>query len=432
MTVAATRIALVALLVCGCAIAAPAIDRVPRPEFEGPYRPPSTAVPSGRSSRREMLDVTILAAFLVLATEVVVRRRSRRAAVLVGLGSLAYFGFVREGCLCPIGSVQNVSQALAGEAVLPLATAATFVLPLGFALWRGRVFCGAVCPAGALQDLVLVRPAAIPAWIAEPLSLGRHLYLSLGALLAATGSTFLVCSWDPFVAVFRRTGSLRGVFLAGVFLLLAAVVARPYCRFLCPYGVLLGWCARLASRRASTCPSECVRCRLCQSACPAGALHGPMAPIPESVEHGIRRLAVLIALTPVAVAGGALAGARLEAVLARLDPTVRLAETMLTEDPAAAAGSTLETRAFRSGGRQMADLAASARAIRSRFRVGGALAGAYLGSVVMVALLRRSRRPRRAGYGPEPADCLACGRCFDACPQARAPLALAQEAADLG
>ena len=55
--------------------------------------------------------------------------------------SLLYFGFWRKGCVCAIGSVQNVALALfdPGYAV-PLGVAAFFVLPLAFALFAGRAF----------------------------------------------------------------------------------------------------------------------------------------------------------------------------------------------------------------------------------------------------------------------------------------------------
>ena len=42
----------------------------------------------------------------------VLKRRNRKWAVALSIGSLAYFGFYREGCICPIGSIQNVAVAL--------------------------------------------------------------------------------------------------------------------------------------------------------------------------------------------------------------------------------------------------------------------------------------------------------------------------------
>ena len=44
---------------------------------------------------------------------------------------------------------------------------AFFLLPLIFALFAGRVFCAAVCPLGAAQDIVLLRPIKVPNWLAH-------------------------------------------------------------------------------------------------------------------------------------------------------------------------------------------------------------------------------------------------------------------------
>lgn len=399
-----------------------AVERVPRPEFDTGYRPPATTAPEPPGALREAVDVALLVGSLALAGHLAVTRRSRSGLVALSVVAVAYFGFLRHGCVCPIGSIQNVALALADRSVLlPAAAVAVFVAPLAFALWRGRVFCAGVCPAGALQNLVLLRPVAIPAPVSASLGLGRHVYLGLAVLAAATGSAFVICEVDPFVALFRLGGTLPHLLLGGAFLGLATVVARPYCRFLCPYGVLLGAFARLASRRATTCPATCITCRLCESACPAQVIERPTAgTAPESLGAGVRRLAVLLALAPVAAGAGGWAVSRLDVVLARLHPVVRLAERVALEDSGGVADTTLESRAFRSGGRPASELAAEAHAIRGRFRLGGFLLGGYLGLVTVLTLIRHARWRRRTAFSPDAASCFACGRCFASCPQEHA------------
>jgi polyferredoxin len=82
---------------------------------------------------------------------------------------------------------------------------AFFMLPIAFSLFAGRTFCAGVCPHGALQDLVLIKPLQVPA----PLEHARHITLHLpgsGVLFAATGSAFIICQFDPFVPIFRMNG----------------------------------------------------------------------------------------------------------------------------------------------------------------------------------------------------------------------------------
>ena len=139
----------------------------------------------------------------------------------------------------------------------------------------GRTFCAAVCPFGALQDAVIVKPLRLPRWLAVPLGFLPVVYLGLAVLFAATGAEFVVCRFDPFVNFFRVGGSVEILALGACFLLLGTVVARPYCRFVCPYGVILGWLSRLSFLHATISPDSCVQSRLCEESCPVDAIRAP-------------------------------------------------------------------------------------------------------------------------------------------------------------
>ena len=159
---------------------------------------------------------------LGLASWLIYKRRSRKGLVALSIFSLLYFGFWRKGCVCAIGSVQNVALALCDRGyAVPLGVSAFFVLPLAFALFAGRSFCAAVCPHGALQDLVLLKPVKVPPWLEQALSVLPYIYLGAGVLFAATGSAFIICQYDPFVPIFRMSGrtlmvlSGRGAAVAG-------------------------------------------------------------------------------------------------------------------------------------------------------------------------------------------------------------------------
>ena len=142
----------------------------------------------------------MLAASLGVATWLVLGKRSRRGWWRCPCSRWLYFGFYRKGCVCAIGSLQNVALALgdSGYAV-PVGVLAFFVLPLAFALFAGRTFCSGVCPHGALQDLVLLKPVKVPAWLEQGLSILPFIYLGAGVLFAATGSAFIICQYDPFI-----------------------------------------------------------------------------------------------------------------------------------------------------------------------------------------------------------------------------------------
>ena len=175
--------------------------------------------------------------------------RSRTGLFLLSIVSLAWLGFWRKGCVCPIGAIQNVTQAIfdkdyaAGGMVI-----AIFVLPLVFTLFFGRSFCASVCPLGAVQELVAVRPVQVPTWIDHALGLLAYVYLGAAVLFAATGSAWIICRYDPFVGLFRLTSSASMLALSAAFLGVGLFIGRPYCRWLCPYGAILALLSRVSWR----------------------------------------------------------------------------------------------------------------------------------------------------------------------------------------
>ena len=408
-----------------------AAERFALPQFKSGYERPSPTTPSPPAQAYEWLDVPVLVGMLVAASILAVRVRSRRWLWAVMAASLIYFGLWRGGCVCAVGSIQNVAMALfdPGYAV-PLSVAAFFLLPLVFTLFVGRTFCAAVCPLGALQDIVLVRPLKVPAWLEHTLGLLPYVYLGAGVLFAATGAAFIICEYDPFVSVFRLLplarpgatvaalgGSSTMLILGGCFLVAGMFIGRPYCRWLCPYGAILKLLARAAKWRVTITPEECIRCRLCEDACPFGAIRKPSAEPPQgSLPIDRRRLVILLAVAPLILLVGGGLGWQLGRPFARMHFTVRLADRVSLEEAGKVEGTVDMTDAFYGAGGQPEKLYADAGAIERRFVRGGTLFGLWVGLVILVKLVHLSIRRRRDDYEPDPATCVSCGRCFAYCP----------------
>ncbi len=242
----------------------------------GGYKTPDVQKPLPRQWWLQMLDAGLLATAMGASAWIVLKRRSRRWLTVLGVGSLIYFGVYREGCICPIGSIQNVTVALVDPRYsLPGVVVAIFFLPLLYALFFGRAFCGGVCPLGAIQELVVLRPVQVPRRVDRTLGLLKYVYLGLAvwfALRPSPARDFLICRFDPFVGFFRRTGPAHMLFIGGAFLVGGIFIGRPYCRWLCPYGGLLAWFSRLARRGVSITPDKELDCGLCAQACPYGAI----------------------------------------------------------------------------------------------------------------------------------------------------------------
>ncbi|MBN1457730.1 MAG: 4Fe-4S binding protein, partial [Sedimentisphaerales bacterium] len=364
-------------------------------------------------------DVAVLLGALSLSSYLVLKKRSRRLIFSLMIFSLIYFGFYRKGCVCPIGAIGNiVLSAFDSNYAIPLTALAFFILPLIFTLFFGRVFCGAVCPLGAIQDVVLLKPLPVPSWLESSLRILAYLYLALAVLFAATSSAFVICRYDPFVAFFRLGGNLNIVVLGICFLIIGVFVARPYCRFICPYGVILRQLSRLSRWKVTITPDDCIKCRLCEDACPFGAIEKPTADWPvKDYRKSKKRLAVYIVLVPVLIVLGGWLGSSLSDATSRMNFTVRLADRIYMEDRGIYKDDTDESEAFRATGKPTQQLYQEASVIKDKFDLGGWLLGAFMGFVIGGKLITHSIRTIKSEYEADRAGCYACGRCYEYCPR---------------
>ena len=256
------------------------------PDFGGSYSFPTPEHPEPRGTLVRDIDVTMLAVGLGLAAWLVLRLRRRGYVTLLSIGALAYFGFYRKGCTCPIGAIQNVALCLVDSRyMISFGVIAFFFLPLVAALLFGRVFCGGVCALGAIQDLVLIKPLKVPPKVDKVLSWLPYAYLTvavwfaafgfhlkLGSFQVQVGKRFLICEWDPFISMFRVSGSFHMLAIGAGFILTGMFFGRPYCRWLCPYGGILAVLSRFSWKNVRITPNKETDCGLCAEACPFGAI----------------------------------------------------------------------------------------------------------------------------------------------------------------
>jgi NosR/NirI family nitrous oxide reductase transcriptional regulator len=395
-----------------------AVQRFPKPEFESGYLHPQTVVPEPLSMLHSVMDVMVLLAALILVTWLVLKKRSRMGVFLVSLFSLLYFGFYREGCVCSIGSLQNISLALFNHGyAVSLTILAFFLLPLIFTLFFGRTFCAGVCPFGALQDLVAFRPQKLGTRLNAVLGLVPYIYLGLAVLYAATGTDFIICRYDPFVGIFRFNATFGMFIFAGLLLISGIFIARPYCRFLCPYGVLLNWVSRFSWRHLTITPADCIQCRLCEDSCPYDAIDIPLKhKNPETKQVRVRKFILISFMIPFLVGAGGFSGSLLSEKLAGIHPTIRLAKQVLEPVNDKILPESFEITAFRSSGRQPEQLFEEVKLILGGFYTGGWILGGFIGLVFGMLIAGRMLHRYQADYVPNKAACYSCGKCIDYCP----------------
>ena len=394
-------------------------SRFPQPQFDSGYTVPAAHHPPYAALVSEWLDVAVLALALGVAVWLVHRVRSRRWILVFAVACLAWFGFVRQGCFCPIGSIQNVAAAVWHGGGLAWSVAAFFVLPLLVALFFGRVFCAAVCPLGALQEIFIIRPQRVPRVLDVLLRLIPLGVLAFGMVYMLNGAGYLICRTDPFVGFFRRSAPLSFLLVGMAVLLLGMVVARPYCRYFCPYGVLLEWCSRLAWRPVRITPKDCVNCRLCVGVCPVDAIEIPREALSDTARaHQFRRFVQMLLIAPLLVAGCAGTGWLAGAWVAKAHPLVETAEVLRIATPETE-DLYPQIEAFKKSGVTQDALNAEVRAVIGRFRTGSAAAGTFIGFIIALRILGLSRLRTHSEHEANRFRCIACGRCYPTCPKNR-------------
>jgi ferredoxin len=375
-------------------------------------------MPAPRAQAWQYIDVLVLIGALAVTTWLALKKRSRQGLIWMSVFSLAYFGFYRQGCICSVGSVQNVSLALFNTGYsIPLTALLFFIIPLLFALAYGRVFCAGVCPLGAIQELTGLKPVKLPKAIEIVLASVPFIYLAIAILLASTKSQFLICRYDPFVGIFRLDAPYTMIIFGALLLLAGIFVNRPYCRFLCPYGVLLNIFSRFAGKHLTITPAECTNCRLCEEVCPYDAIiPSDLEQKKEEPEKSRKRFILYFLLIPIFAVSGAIILYNLAPALSGANNTVRLAREIRKEKRVGLESELKDVIAFKESGKTEADLFGEEEIIIGRFINGSPWAGAFLGISLGIGMISLTLRNKRSEYKPHQGKCYSCGRCFKYCP----------------
>ncbi|MEX0603030.1 MAG: 4Fe-4S binding protein, partial [Bacteroidota bacterium] len=156
---------------------------------------------------------------------------------------------------------------------------------VGVSLLLKKAFCSWMCPVGTLSEALWMlgeyifgRTLRIPRWLDYPLRSLKYLLLLF----------FVYAIWEMDVSAlkqflyspYNRVADIKMylffanitafVFWTIVILMLLSVAIRNFwCRFLCPYGALLGIAGWLSPLKITRKKETCIDCELCSKACPS-------------------------------------------------------------------------------------------------------------------------------------------------------------------
>ena len=191
-----------------------------------------------------------------------------------------------EGWL-PIAGMMNLRYWMQTGAVPEIHPAALFLFVtfLAMAFLLRKAFCSWLCPIGTLSEYlwragrkVFRHNFELPRWL--DVALRGLKYLLLGFFVWAVGGMSATAirefMYSPYglIADVKMLNFFRYLGTAGltvISFLAAASLLVPnfWCRYLCPYGALLGLASLLSPLRIRRNPEPCIDCAKCAKACPS-------------------------------------------------------------------------------------------------------------------------------------------------------------------
>src|SRR6056297_1344751 len=185
--------------------------------------------------------------------------------------------------VCPVGGLVSIYQFAAVGDFVKQTHASSFILMLivfSLAIVAGPVFCGWICPFGSFQEWIARIGTRIfgrryNTMVPEKVdSLLRYLrYAVAGWVLYVTArsATLIFADYDPYFALFNFWSgevALTAFIALALVVVLSLFIERPFCKYACPYGAVLGLfnLFRIFGIRRNA--ATCIDCKLCDTNCP--------------------------------------------------------------------------------------------------------------------------------------------------------------------
>jgi len=185
--------------------------------------------------------------------------------------------------VCPFGGVESIIGLITAGTLVPklqLSTLVISALVLILTLIFGSVFCSFVCPLGTIQEWVGKLGKKIfkrryntfvPQKLHNILKYLRYVVLILTIMLTFNVGRLIFADVDPYYAMyhfFTDEVTIGSLVVLGVVLIGSLFIERPWCKYACPYGAVLGLVSKISIFKIKRKTSACNNCTLCDRNCP--------------------------------------------------------------------------------------------------------------------------------------------------------------------
>jgi transcriptional regulator of nitric oxide reductase len=252
--------------------------------------PPKPEAPWVSAIKSRKTDLAILFVFLMGLFIIQLRYlrglSSQKKYTPMRIGTLAFVvGFIgwwgqgQLSIVTPIGVIRGVIE---GKSLLfllydPFSLLIWIFTFISFFLWGRGLFCGWLCPFGAMQEfmhhigrLLRLPQLRVPNWLDQKLILSKYFILAGLLILAITAPNFSdkAVEVEPFKTAITTLFVREWYYVAyAVFLLLSSMVLfKGFCRYICPLGAIMAIGGLIRGRdwieRRADCGSPCQLCKV--------------------------------------------------------------------------------------------------------------------------------------------------------------------------
>jgi polyferredoxin len=188
----------------------------------------------------------------------------------------------------PISALLSLKGWIASGSINTIHPAALviFLAALLVSLLLKRAFCSWICPVSTMTELfwksgfrVLGRNFQLPPyldWLIRPVKYLLLLFFVFSIVLMMSPesvNSFIISDYNKTADLklldFFLHISGTPLVVVATLVLLSFFIRNPFCRFLCPYGALLGLLSRFSPIKVQRNASACISCGGCNKACPS-------------------------------------------------------------------------------------------------------------------------------------------------------------------
>ncbi len=197
--------------------------------------------------------------------------------------SVIVAGFILGKSPNPMEGVVKVFKSMVGLYPDPIVKIIAFGFFIMLAVIGNKIICGWVCPFGALQELIYsvpilkkIKKRKLPFILTNTIRACLFIVM-LVLMFGITGGRrgFVIYHYiNPF-NLFNLDFETVSILLTVIITLLVSfTIYRPFCQFICPFGLITWIAERFSIFRVQIDKEKCTQCGACIKVCPLEAVEG--------------------------------------------------------------------------------------------------------------------------------------------------------------